>query len=300
MRCQSRPAFSLIELTVVIGLVGVLVGLLLPAVQEVRGAAARLSCLNNLKQIGVGLHHFHDANGHFPGWPMVNGADPNPNLGWMALILPYVEQDDLYRVSVQACQRDPNPLHNPPHVGLATVLRLYVCPADSRLLTPLDDKSDRHPVNAAFTSYIGNGGAVRLGANRSLPGIFGEIRGCRLSQITDGTGQTIMVGERPPPDSHQAGWWYPGWWELQDVRGPNNFIVFGAGRFFLKDPCNVGVAFGPGRTDNPCDRYHVWSLHQGWANFLFADGSARFLPYSAASLIIPLATRSGGETFELP
>ena len=301
MPCRYRSGFSLVELLVVTGLIGILAGLILPAVQQARGSATRVSCLNNMKQIGLALHNFHDAHGRFPPLPVRSAAsgDPNEYLGWMALILPYVEQEPLYHVSVQACQTDPEPLHDPPHIGLATVVPVYVCPADSRLLTPLTDRN-RYPVRAAFTSYIGISGALRPGAKISLPGALGDTPGCSLSQITDGTSQTIMVSERPPPDALQAGWWYPGLWYPPFLRGPNNFIVLGAGRSFQEEPCDVRKPFGPGRTDNPCDRFHLWSLHAGGANFLFADGSVRFLPYSALSLVIPLATRSGGEVVELP
>jgi prepilin-type processing-associated H-X9-DG protein len=78
-------------------------------------------------------------------------------------------------------------------------------------------------------------------------------------------------------------------------------IFFGSGRIYLQDDgCFVKRSLGPGRTANPCDRYHLWSLHPGGANFLFADASCRFLPYSAEPLMIPLATRDGGEVVELP
>ena len=102
--------------------------------------------------------------------------------------------------------------------------------------------------------------------------------------------------------SRQAGWWYPIWWHMpKRHHGPNNVIVLGGAKnYWPDDGCIVRRAFGPGRTDNPCDRHHLWSLRQGGANFLFADASARFLPYSAEPLIIPLATRNGGEVVELP
>ncbi len=302
MGCRPRSGFSLVELMVVIGVIGILAGLILPAVQHVRASAARISCLNNLKQIGLALHHFHDAYGRFPPLPAPspNAGDPNNYLSWMALILPHMDQESLYRASAHACAVDTDPLHNPPHTGLTTVIPAYVCPADGRLFVA---HTDRFQIRAALTSYIGNGGAVSRTAKhgfQGFAGVFGETPGCRLSQFTDGTSQTLMVSERPPPDSFQAGWWYPVWWYLSGDRGPNNYLVFGGRNVQGEDGCPVSRVFGPGRTDNPCDRHHLWSMHPGGANFLFVDASARFLPYSAEPLVIPLATRNGGEIVELP
>jgi prepilin-type processing-associated H-X9-DG protein len=126
--------------------------------------------------------------------------------------------------------------------------------------------------------------------------------GSRFAAVSDGLSQTIMVGERPPPDSLQAGWWYPGLVGYgTDFRGPNNVITLGGVLLFGGDPCTkIRGTLGPGRLDNPCDRFHLWSLHTGGANFLFADGSARFLSYSAEPIVIALATRAGGETVAIP
>jgi prepilin-type N-terminal cleavage/methylation domain-containing protein len=134
MADPRRRGVTLIEVLLVIGIIGLLVGLILPAVQQAREAAARVSCLNNLKQIGLALHSFHQTHGQLPPMTPVSKNDANARLAWMALILPQVGQDALYRNSLSACQLDENPLNNPPHVGLATVLDIYVCPDDGRLL----------------------------------------------------------------------------------------------------------------------------------------------------------------------
>ncbi len=301
MRHQSRSGFSLVELLVVIGLIGLLLGVIVPAVQQTREAAARVSCLNNLHQIGTALHSFHATHGRLPPLPVPSSAssDPNARLGWMAILLPQMEQEDLYRVSAEACRIDPDPLNNPPHIGLATVVRSYACPSDGRLGAPL---TDRFGVRAAFTSYVGIAGAIPPGRTRGLEGALGYPPGPSLSAVTDGTSHTLMVGERPPPDSLQAGWWYSGLIGYgQGFRGPNNGLVLGAGPLFGRDPCVVAKGtFGPGRTDNPCDRFHLWSLHPNGANFLFADGAARFLSYSAEPLMFALGSRNGGEPVQLP
>jgi prepilin-type processing-associated H-X9-DG protein len=291
----------LVELLVIIGLLGMLIGLLFPAMQQARGSAARISCLNNLKQIGLALHNFHDIHGQLPPLPTRRSDDSDPNivLSWMAMILPQMDEASLFHTSTQACKVDPNPLHDPPHIGLSTVVKSYLCPADGRFSSAA---TDEFGVTAAFTSYIGITGTLPPGSKKGLDGILGDSRGKRLTDITDGTSQTIMVGERPPPDSLQAGWWYPGRWSYaQGLRGPNNGMILGGGKVHPQDPCVVlKGTFGPGRTDNPCDRFHLWSLHIGGANFLFADGSARFLPYSTEPLMMALGSRNGGEVVELP
>jgi prepilin-type N-terminal cleavage/methylation domain-containing protein/prepilin-type processing-associated H-X9-DG protein len=299
MNDKRRPGFTLIELVVVIGILGILFSLTLPAIQRVRESGARVRCLNNLRQIGIALHAFHGTFGQFLPLPVVNKdkADPNACLGWMALILPQMGESPLYEFSVQACQLDPFPLDNPPHVGMATVVKSYVCPDDPRLFEPLVDQSR---ILASYTSYIGIGGCHAPGASFGQIGTLGYFPGCRLSQITDGTSTTLMVGERPPPASLQAGWWYPMFASFSNFRGPNNDLILGLPAP-ADDPCLiVKGTFGPGRLDNPCDRYHLWSLHPGGANFLFADGSVRFLSYSAEPIMMALASREGGEVVEVP
>lgn len=301
---RRRSGFSLIELLVVIGLIGVLLGLLLPAVQRVRGAADRISCLNNMKQIGLALHNYHATHRRFPPMPVdsATDSDPNARLSWMALILPQMDQDPLYQVSAKACVLDPDPRHNPPHVGFSTVIPSYVCPSDGRLTTPLTDELG---VTASYTSYIAISGTVPPGAKVGLIGALGDSPGCRMAEITDGTSNTIMVGERPPPDSLQAGWWYPIYvWYDEGYRGPNNSTALGntaKPSADWNDGCVITKAtFSPGRTDNSCDRYHLWSLHPTGANFLFADGSVRFFTYDAEPLMMALGSRSGGEPVSVP
>jgi prepilin-type processing-associated H-X9-DG protein len=290
-RCGS----SLIELILVIGLIGILISLLLPAVQRVRESSARASCLNNLKQLGLALHTYHDLHGNFPPAAGKTLSKPNRSLTWFASILPEIDQGAVWEGAQEAFQLDPVSFDNPPHTGLATVLRVYVCPDDSRSLSQM---VDRDGIVGAYTSYIGVSGR-----NGFTDGVLVRMPpGVRLTEITDGTSQTLMVAERPPPDTLQAGWWYTydrpgGYWGT--LYGPDG--VSPAEPFPQpEEVCSPPFRFGPGVTSNPCDRLHYWSLHPGGGNYLFADGSARFLPYTAALIIGDLSTKAGNEPVSLP
>lgn len=301
-RRTCRGGFSLVELLVVIGVVGVLIGLLLPAVQRVRETAARARCLNHLKQIGLALHHHHDTHGRLP--PQRARVYPSHAadslLSWMTLILPQMDQSSLWATSVQACQADGSPWHNPPHVGYATVVPSYTCPSDGRLRSAL---TGRDGVSSAFASYLGVSGWPGWRGGDGWGGVLGRTPGIRLADVTDGTSNTLMVGERPPPDSLQAGRWYSAITHAGGTTypGPDADMPVEALLHAGDTECAWATTrFGPGRVDNPCDRYHFWSLHPGGANFLFVDGSARFLPYSSSSILPALATRGGGEPVQLP
>lgn len=292
---QRRAGFSLVEMLVVIGIVGVLVGLTIPAVQSSREAASKAACSNQLRQMGIGLHTFHDVQHQFPPLPSRGQKDPNRILSWMAQILPQMGHFSLYEVSEAACAADSDGMHNPPHIGFATVIPSYLCPSDVRLATPLVDSFNNR---AGFTSYVGISGGFDP---RAMRGLLGALHGgARIKDFRDGTSSTIMVGERPPPDNLQAGWWYPGFeGEGISMHGPTNRISLGS----IQLPqvhCNIKGTFGPGRLDNPCDRFHLWSLHRGGANFLFADGSVRFLSYESEPIILSLVSLDGGEIVELP
>jgi prepilin-type N-terminal cleavage/methylation domain-containing protein/prepilin-type processing-associated H-X9-DG protein len=346
-RYRARTGFTLIELLVVIAIIGVLIALLLPAVQKVRNAAGRITCANNLKQIGLALQMYHDANGPLPAGVASGGvtyiatpadypygaAFPHNCWSWMAQILPYVEQENLYRQAdawssggaLAQLQWWPwggfwlTP-PTPPNPALGTEVRTWSCPADSRTLQATYESlygSDA-PTPICFTSYLGVTGAndppfgAASSSNPGLPpalntapvdadGVLFFRSQVRIMQITDGTSNTLLVGERPPAANLSYGWWFAGggW----DGSGTGDVVLGARSNAYAASitdsngnslNCNK-VGLQPGTVNNLCDQAHFWSMHPGGANFLFCDGSVHFLSYSANSVLPQLATRAGGE-----
>lgn len=287
---ESRSALSLVEVLVVIGVMGLLVGLTLSAVQSARGSAARVGCANHLRQLGLAATSYHDANGTLPQpyvtmWksPGYHGA----SLPWTNLLLPYLEQESLWGTLREAYQAAVGYV-NPPHAGLATVVKVYTCPADGRLSAPI---SDDWGFTAAYGSYLG------VVDSRERPTAM-DWWGIRITEVTDGTSQTLLIGERPPPGRALSGNWYT-------MYRPSPSFTMSTGlhhglsmRVYIdhnSGQCWGPFQFGPGRIENPCDSYHYWSLHSGGAHFLYVDGSVHFLKYSAAAILPALASRAGGE-----
>lgn len=286
-----RAAFTLLELMVVLGILGVLVALTLPAIQRVRDAAARARCANNLRQVGLALHQYHNTHGRLPpGLSYLDGEDPMPFLSWTARLLPYLDQVSLWKQTEVAFAQERVFQRNPPHVVAATVLSLVLCPADSR--THYDPTRFGGENNYALTSYLGVEGTNLFRRDGLL---FLDSR-VRLGDIRDGTSHTLLVGERPASADRILGWWYAGHGQNHD--GSADTVLGVRERNFHYEPrCPPGpYHFAPGRFDNQCDAFHFWSPHVGGGtHFLFADGSVRFLAYAADSVLPALATRAGGE-----
>jgi prepilin-type processing-associated H-X9-DG protein len=285
------------ELLVVIAIIAILVGLTVPAIQRARAAAARTECANHLRQIGLATHQYHDSARRFPsGMYLAGGKSPYRLSSWLTHLLPYIEQAGLWEQTQEAYRITKRPFQNPPHVGLATVIPIFTCPADSRLDTAQFAPRDKFYV--AFTSYLGVSG-LDLTTN---DGILYRDSQVRLADVTDGASNTLLAGERPPSTDFQYGWWYAGIGQrhtgscdmILGVCEQNKLVV-------RKGSCPPGTySFTDGNLNNQCDMFHFWSLHAGGGHFLFADGSVHFLAYSAAPMLPALASRAGGESVQVP
>ncbi len=289
---DRRAGLTLVELLVVLAIVAVLIGLLLPAVQRIRDAANRVTCGNNLRQIGLALHGYHDTYHVLPPG-LRRPPDPYAYMGWGGRILPYLEQQPLWEQAQKDYKQQPNISPTAGHTGFHTVLSVFVCPADGRTNGRIQPEN----TDAAFTHYLG----VMGKSSGSRDGVLYLDSRVAFRDVADGTSHTLMVGERPPSPDNRFGWWYAG--AGQSASGDADMLL-GVADYrttFRYPTCPFGpYAFGPGRPWDVCDTFHFWSRHVGGAHFLFVDGSARFLRYSAGPILPALATRAGGEIVEEP
>ena len=307
---HQRGGFTLIELLVVIAIIAVLIGLLLPAVQKVREAAARTQCANNLKQIALAAHNYEGSHGVFP-----TGARPSvmengvPTMGsnvWVEL-LPYLEQDNLYRKWAFTDNR--NNVAGGRNATQAQVIKLLLCPSD-RMTDPVwEQLPGIYPVPPwscgfyGMSSYGGNAGKRSVLTNRlSKDGVFFVGSNVHLVEITDGTSNTLFFGERyhydPEYDRQRPVVWsnappMAGWgrWGFVANQGAS-------GNISLSTPVRINYQVPPGGDFSTLeDRACAFgSGHPNGANFAFADGSVRFLKDSTPLLTLQaLSTRAGGE-----
>ena len=297
-RPDARPGFTLIELLVVIAIIAVVMGLLLSAVQQVRASAARLKCVNNVKQLALALHLYHgDYHSLPPGHRSLAAPDRLPSSGWTLSLLPYLEQGALYQRSKADYAAQSSFFSPSPHAGLSTPVAAFACPADPRAPGPQTVPTTHEVV--ALTCYLGVSG--KDSATRD--GVLFQDSRVRFADVTDGTSHTLMLGERPASADLDFGWWYAG---LGQAGTGSADIVLGVREQNLRpivsgSPCGPGAyPFSPGGFDDPCAMFHFWSPHPGGANFAFADGSVRFLTYSADAVMPALASRAGGESVGVP
>jgi prepilin-type N-terminal cleavage/methylation domain-containing protein/prepilin-type processing-associated H-X9-DG protein len=326
---MRRKGVTLIELLVVIAILAILIGLLLPAVQKVREAAARMACSDNLKQLGLGAHSYHDSFNRFPPginlFPTPRGANlaipPAPVVGqsfsFFEALLPYVEQDNVYRQlnftspnifnkTSWNSQLNPGNCTTPASPG-AAIIKAFLCPSDVALQQTTFDytPSKNGPITPfcfGANSYGGNAGQVSFfWTAMTQDGIFYLNSSVTLPAITDGTSNTLMFGERRRRDpafdrlSNDSFANYSGWaWA---DRGSFAYL-FGAA-------VPINWVIPPSTRSDPGSvfeylRFNAFgSFHPGGANFCFADGSVRFLGDDTALVVLQaLSTRANGEVID--
>jgi prepilin-type N-terminal cleavage/methylation domain-containing protein/prepilin-type processing-associated H-X9-DG protein len=285
----QRAAFTLIELLVVIAIIAILVGLLLPAVQKVREAAARTQCLNNLKQIGLAFHDHHDALQYFPsgGWDWstppnyVNGqpaVGAAQQAGWGFQILPYLEGDNAWRGGSAADGFDRA------LVAMAAINKVFFCPS----------RRGPQTVTYSYPGYLNGTTATHAlcdyaASNLEGTGVVRQYQPNRIADVTDGLSNTCLVGDKrlnladlgqPQPDDNEG---YTCGWNEDTVRYTN---LRPAPDYYGDPSLHGGRLFG--------------SSHTGLFNMVFADGSVHSLSYSISQTTFRyLGDKSDGQVINL-
>jgi prepilin-type N-terminal cleavage/methylation domain-containing protein/prepilin-type processing-associated H-X9-DG protein len=306
----ARSAFTLIELLVVIAIIAILIGLLVPAVQKVRDAAARIKCQNNLKQIGLGLHNYHDAMGAFPSGHVETNT--TYYMSWAIALLPYIEQDNLYKTYNNTLSNDDPANRAFRQQPVAT----YFCPSDMRagqLYAPetlAPNGAGNSTITCMASSYRAMSGIGDTSSTDTFAGYFNEVqiagtahtngRGAfhgdvqsglqaeRIASITDGTSNTLFVGERHTKTHFTRG---PFWADSFNLYTMGASWPYSATMLPDYDGCVSLVS-----NANYC-KYGWGSLHgAGMINFVFGDGHVQGISQGIdMNIFMALSTIQGGE-----
>jgi prepilin-type N-terminal cleavage/methylation domain-containing protein/prepilin-type processing-associated H-X9-DG protein len=295
---SRRSAFTLIELLVVIAIIAVLIGLLVPAVQKVRETAARLQCKNNLKQIGLALHNYHDRMKHFPpGYQTnvaANNADLGPGWGWAAFLL-----DDLEQGNLKKQIRFDLQISDPANAQVRiSVIPIYICPSEA-LSGPYSvvDANGNPMCNVARSSYVAMNGVLGVSSDAfDNNGAFLRNRTFRVADITDGMSNTLFIGERCTSMSNPT-------WTGAVTNGvvPAQRYPSPADQLANAEAASALVLSHGSRDhlpNNPLvfDADATASFHTNGVNFLFGDGSVHPITNTISGTVYEaLLTRAGGE-----
>lgn len=290
---RTRAAFTLVELLTVIGIIGILIAITLPAVARVREAARLMTCKNQIKQIGLATLNFESAKRELPAGVISFDAEQFKSMSWLAAILPYHEQNILADRIKSDYSRHPSPFVG--HIALSKPVVTYGCPSEPDAGTTKWTHGNRL---VATTSYVGVAGVDYL----SRDGVLLVDSRISLGDVLDGTSNTLLAGERPPSKDNWYGWWYAGYATVDEgsydmILGMNEINrPEGYHRTTYLESCPSGpFAFAPG-TGKQCDTLHFWSHHPSGAGFAMVDGSVHFFPYATDAIVMSsVATRSGGE-----
>jgi prepilin-type N-terminal cleavage/methylation domain-containing protein/prepilin-type processing-associated H-X9-DG protein len=307
----KSSGFTLVELLVVITIIGILIALLLPAVQSAREAARRMQCAGNFKQAGIALHNYHSAIGCFPpgtlNWVHSCGASPSApsggyeGWGWASFILPYIEQQALYDqfnfrgdTNNYASPGNPNNL-----IQAATRIATYICPSDPQngeLVAYTSNTYAGHSgiadedvavsnlagVSDSVTCFCNGSTLKRLG---NADGVMANGESCDIARITDGTSNTLIIGEITggPTGSHRGRPWL-------------DYNVFST-----EDGINAISTLPGGATDFSWVDSGFSSYHPGGCHFLLADGSVSFISQNVnQNLLAALTTRASKNSVGAP
>jgi len=275
-----RTGFTLIELLVVIAIIAILIGLLLPAVQKIREAAARIKCSNNLHQMALGLHSRHDTFGTLP--PAYAAPGFNPGWGWSTFLLPFVEQDNLYnsmKVDNTVFGLGGNPANPSQHPLSTTRLNVFRCPSD-----PAPDLNPER-LNFGMSNYRAVAGPITypfFTADLDMGGVMYQNSQTRLTDITDGTSNTLCIGECifDQKTGKRACIW-------AGMSGLRDGSIWISDVMWWVDEATAQV--------NGTAPQAFSSRHPGGANFAFCDGSVRmFKNRTDPNIVRWLAGRNDG------